>query len=252
MGAASSGDRIDAAWLRDPALVAIFDAMAAGGHEVRVVGGAVRDTLLRPDGPASPPDVDLATTATPDETITAAEAAGLKPVPTGVDHGTVTIIAAGTPFEVTTLRRDVETDGRHAVVSFTTDWAEDAARRDFTINALFCDATGQVFDPVGDGRQDLAARRLRFIGDPEARITEDYLRTVRLFRFLAELEGFQADRGAFHATTNAREGLRTLSGERLQREFAKLFVAPHAAHAIRQMQRFGVFAELLPFAPAPG
>ncbi len=159
----------------------MLSAIEAAGYEARIVGGAVRNALLG----SLVRDIDIATTAEPAAVIAAVEAQGLKALPTGIEHGTVTVIAGHHPYEVTTLRADVETDGRRAVVRFTTDWAADASRRDFTINALYCDKTGHVFDPLG-GYEDLAARRVRFIGDARARIREDYLRILRFFRFSAE------------------------------------------------------------------
>jgi tRNA nucleotidyltransferase/poly(A) polymerase len=169
-----------APWLVRPQTRAVLAALAAAGHESRIVGGAVRNALL-----GEPVDeVDIATTATPDEVMAAARAAGLHAIPTGASHGTVTVVADHVPFEVTTLREDVETFGRHARVAFTADWAADARRRDFTINALYSDADGTISDPVG-GLPDLAARRVRFIGDARARIREDALRILRFFRFHA-------------------------------------------------------------------
>ncbi len=171
-----------AAWLKAPATRALIDALEAarpGGN--RFVGGCVRNALM--GLPAD--DVDIATQLTPDETMAAARAAGLEPIPTGIEHGTVTIISAHTPFEVTTLRRDVETDGRRAVVAFTEDWAEDAMRRDFRLNALYAAPDGAVFDPTGGGVDDAKAGRVIFIGDADERIREDYLRILRFFRFNA-------------------------------------------------------------------
>ena len=172
-----------AAWLTAPSTLAVLDALEAAGGAgcVRVVGGAVRNALMgRPVE-----DVDLATTLWPDQVIAALKTAGLKAVPTGLAHGTVTAVSGGRGFEVTTLRRDVATDGRHAVVTFTDDWAEDAARRDFRLNALYVDREGRVFDPTGEGVADALAGRVVFVGDPARRITEDYLRILRFFRFSA-------------------------------------------------------------------
>ena len=170
----------DAAWLKRPETARVFAALSGDGIETRAVGGAVRNTLL--GRPVT--EVDLATTAVPDTVMARARKAGLKAIPTGIAHGTVTVVADGTPFEVTTLRRDVETYGRHAKVAFTEDWEEDARRRDFTLNALYADADGALYDPLG-GYADLVAGRVRFIGDATARITEDYLRILRFFRFNA-------------------------------------------------------------------
>ena len=180
MTAASPPPRIDAPWLSAPARARVFASLAAKGHVARAVGGAVRNTLLG----APVTDVDVATTASPKEAIAAARDAGLKPLPTGIAHGTITIVVDGIATEVTTLRRDVETYGRHATVAFTTDWLADASRRDFTMNALYCDADGTLFDPLG-GYDDLMARRVRFIGNAAERIAEDYLRILRFFRIHA-------------------------------------------------------------------
>ncbi len=167
---------------------------ALGEGNACFVGGSVRNALLeKPVG-----DIDIATPLKPDEVVRRLEAAGLKAVPTGIEHGTITAIAHGMPFEITTLRRDVETDGRRAVVAFGDDWAEDAQRRDFTMNALYASADGEVFDTVG-GVEDLKARRVRFVGDPVTRIREDYLRILRLFRFHAWYGKDEIDSAALHA-----------------------------------------------------
>ncbi len=165
-------------WLKSKPLQALFKALNRDGGEARVVGGAVRNTLLG----SSVSDVDLATTHLPQDTVRLANEAGFKPVPTGIDHGTITVVVQGHPFEVTTLRQDIETNGRHAKVAFGTDWKADAERRDFTINALYVTADGAVIDDVG-GLADIESRTLRFIGDAEQRIREDYLRILRFFRF---------------------------------------------------------------------
>ena len=170
----------DAEWLKRPQVARVFSALSKDGVTTRAVGGAVRNTLL--GIPVT--EIDLATTALPDRVMALARAAGLKAVPTGIEHGTVTVIVDGMPFEVTTLRRDVETYGRHATVAFTENWEEDARRRDFTLNALYADRDGTVFDPLG-GYGDLVEGRVRFIGEAEERIKEDYLRILRFFRFNA-------------------------------------------------------------------
>ncbi|WP_205470521.1 CCA tRNA nucleotidyltransferase [Breoghania sp. L-A4] len=172
----------DADWLNTRAIRKVFAAIERDGDAARVVGGAVRNALL--DEPVA--DIDIATTASPQDVTARARAAGLKAVPTGIEHGTVTVISSGTPFEVTTLREDVETFGRHASVRFGRDWTADAQRRDFTMNALYVDSTGAIFDPIGSGYADCLARHVRFIGEPEARIREDYLRILRFFRFHAQ------------------------------------------------------------------
>jgi poly(A) polymerase len=212
-----------------------------------VVGGAVRNALL--GRPIS--DIDIATTATPGEVIAAAAAASLKSIPTGIAHGTVTILANGEAIEVTTLRADVETDGRHAQVAFSKDWSTDAHRRDFTINALYCSADGTVHDLVG-GMADIAARRVRFIGDASSRIREDYLRILRLFRFHAAFGEGPIDAAELAAAIAGRDGLGRLSGERIAAELRKLLLAPGAAAAIRDMAESGLLTLILRAAPRPG
>ena len=184
-------------------------------------------------------EIDLATTAVPEKVMALAEQAGLKAVPTGIDHGTVTIIANGVPFEVTTLRRDVETFGRHAKVAFTTSWEEDAARRDFTLNALYADRDGEVFDPLG-GLADLAAGQVRFIGDAEARIKEDYLRILRFFRFHAYYGKGAMDQAGLKAAVRLRGGLEQLSAERVGGELRRILVAPGAWPAIEALYDYGL------------
>ncbi|WEF23788.1 CCA tRNA nucleotidyltransferase [Paracoccus sp. S3-43] len=226
--------------LQDPALQSVFDALQSGGRRVWLVGGAVRNALLgQPVG-----DLDLATDAPPETVTRLARAAGLKPVPTGIDHGTVTVVADGRGFEVTTLRRDVETDGRRAVVAFSDDLSQDAQRRDFTMNALYAGRDGKVIDLVG-GLDDLRARRLRFVGDPAQRIAEDYLRILRFFRFLAWY-GQDADPAAVAACRDGRDGLDGISRERIGQELRKLLMAPDPLPAIRLMADTGVLDKVLP------
>jgi poly(A) polymerase len=180
-------------------------------------------------------DIDIATTAVPEEVVKLARKAGLHPVPTGIEHGTVTVIANHVPFEVTTLRRDIETFGRHARVTFTTDWAEDALRRDFTMNALYCAPDGRIYDPLG-GYEDLVARRVRFIGDARQRIREDYLRILRFFRFIAEYgDGSAPDADGLAAAIAEKGGLTGLSGERIRAELLRLLGAPGAVAVARAM-----------------
>jgi poly(A) polymerase len=213
---------------------------AFGDTPIRFVGGCVRDALLGRE----PTDLDLATTALPEETLRLLGEAHIKAVPTGIEHGTVTAVVGGRPFEITTLRRDVETDGRRAVVAFTSDWREDAARRDFTINALSADRDGQVHDYFG-GLADLASRRVRFVGDAAQRIREDYLRVLRFYRFSAwYADTFDAPGRAACAAN--LDGLARLSGERVRAELWKLLAAPRAAEAWRAMQADGVVAALVP------
>ena len=226
-----------AAWLRRADTQAIFRAIAEAGFSARVVGGAVRNTLF--SKPVK--DIDFATTASPEEVMALAMAAGMKAVPTGIAHGTVTLVVGHAPFEVTTLREDVETFGRHARVAFTQDWAADARRRDFTINALYCDADGTVSDPLG-GYPDLAAGRVRFIGDARERIREDYLRILRFFRFHAEYGREDADPPSLAACAAEKEGLTRLSGERVRGELLRLLAAPRAVASIEAMVAAGVAA----------
>ena len=230
----------DAEWLGWPETKQVFAAVSAGGDVVRAVGGAVRDTLLgRPVR-----EVDMATTASPDRVMELAGAAGLKTVPTGLSHGTVTVIADGRPFEVTTLRKDVETFGRHAKVAFTEDWAEDASRRDFTINALYASPDGELFDPL-NAVEDLAALRLRFIGDARQRIREDYLRILRFFRLGAELEIATYEPESLGACLKERAGLDGLSAERVHTELVRLLIAPGAYRALELMFDYGLLVAML-------
>lgn len=238
--------RIDAPWLAAPARARVFAALAARGFAARAVGGAVRNALLgAPIG-----DVDVATVATPEDVIQAARAAGLKALPTGIAHGTVTIVVDGITTEVTTLRRDVETHGRHARVAFTDDWTADASRRDFTMNALYCDPDGRLHDPLG-GYADLVARRVRFIGDAATRIREDYLRTLRFFRFNAQYGDGSLDAAGVAACVAERQGLAQLSGERVQQELRRLLLAPRADEMIEALFHHGLLVLVLGRAPRP-
>lgn len=226
----------------------VLDALEAAGGEgsARVVGGCVRNVLLgQPVG-----DVDIATVLRPEQTLAALAAAGLKAIPTGLEHGTVTAVRDGRPYEITTLRRDVATDGRRAVVAFTDDWAEDAARRDFRLNALYADRTGQVFDPTGEGVADARAGRIVFVGEPEARIREDYLRILRFFRFRAWYGRGQPDAAALAACAALAEGLDRLSAERVSAELLKLLAAPDPRPAVALMRQAGVLPRVLPAAVA--
>jgi poly(A) polymerase len=229
------GPRLSSAWLNSKPLRKVFAAFEAANSEARAVGGAVRNSLIgRPVF-----EVDLATPSTPDAVIRLANDAGLGAHPTGLDHGTVTIVADRVGFEVTTLRRDVETDGRHAIVAFTTSWEEDARRRDFTMNALYCDANGTIYDPIG-GLADLRRRRVRFIGDAETRIREDYLRILRFFRFSAEYGNGQLDAESLTACIALKQGLAGLAAERIRSEILKLLAAPHAAEVVKPMHQNGI------------
>jgi poly(A) polymerase len=230
----------DAAWLKHGEVARLLAALDRDGEQARVVGGAVRNELLR----LPVAEIDVATTAVPEEVMRRVQAAGWKAVPTGFEHGTVTVVINGHPFEVTTLREDVETFGRKAKVMFGRDWRTDAERRDFTINALSASAGGKVFDYVG-GLADIAARRVRFIGDPRERIAEDYLRILRFFRFHAHFAEGAPDAAGLHACIVARAGLETLSRERVRMELLKLFIAPGAAAALSVMSESGLLGPVL-------
>ncbi|MFL6690772.1 MAG: CCA tRNA nucleotidyltransferase [Alphaproteobacteria bacterium] len=234
-------DPLRDSWMTAPEARAVLDALTKGSVEARFVGGAVRDALLQ--RPVA--DVDIATPLPPDEVTRRLEAAGLAAIPTGIEHGTVTAISNGKPFEITTLRRDVATDGRRATVAFTTDWKEDAARRDFTINALYATRDCEVFDYF-DGIRDLEAGRIRFVGDPVTRIREDYLRILRLFRFHAWYGRGDIDAAALQAAVAEKSGVAKLSGERLRTELLKLLQAENPAPAIRVMAAAGILGAFLP------
>lgn len=232
---------IAADWLRDETLQTLLAALSEGGEEARVVGGAVRNTLM-----ARPvTDIDIAVTTLPEETVRRVEAIGLKAVPTGIEHGTITVVAEGRPYEVTTLRRDIETDGRHAVVTFGRDWQADAERRDFTINALYVDAAGEVLDLVG-GIADIQRGTLRFIGDAEQRIVEDRLRILRFFRFFAWYGQGRPDADGLRAATRLKDGLTKLSAERVWNELRKLLSAPDPSRALLWMRQTGALTIVLP------
>ncbi|MSP83654.1 MAG: CCA tRNA nucleotidyltransferase [Alphaproteobacteria bacterium] len=220
---------------------AVVAALGADGAEVRFVGGCVRDVLAG----RAVKDVDLATPDPPDRVVALLARAGLKAVPTGLAHGTITAVAGGRGFEVTTLRRDVRTFGRHAEVAFTDDWRADAARRDFTFNAMSASPDGDLHDYFG-GCEDLAAGRVRFVGTPEQRIAEDYLRILRYFRFLAHFGREAPDPDALAAARAAAPELRRLSGERIRNELLKLLAAPDPLPALTAMQGVGVLAIVLP------
>lgn len=231
----------DAAFLSDPALLAVLDALDRDGEEARIAGGAVRNTLM--GLPVT--DEDIATTALPDIVIERTEAAGLKAVKTGYEHGTITVVSGGRGFEVTTLRSDIDTDGRRATVHFGRDWKADAERRDFTINALYATRDGRVIDLIG-GVGDIAARRLRFIGDAETRIREDYLRILRFFRFFAWYGDGRPDPDGLKACARLKEGLDRLSAERVWAETKKLLAAPDPARSLLWMRQSGVLSAILP------
>ncbi|WP_235952859.1 CCA tRNA nucleotidyltransferase [Salipiger sp. PrR002] len=238
---------VTGAWLTCASTQAVLRMLEAGGHQAYVVGGCVRNALM--GVPVS--DVDIASDARPERVVELAEAAGLKPVPTGIEHGTVTVVADGVGHEITTFRADTETDGRRAVVRFSDDIAEDAARRDFTMNALYADARGLLIDPL-QGLPDLRARRVRFIGEASDRIREDYLRTLRYFRFSAWYgdpeQGFDPE--ALAGIAGNLDGLDTLSRERVGQEMLRLLSAPDPVAAVSVMAQVGVLAHVLPGASA--
>jgi poly(A) polymerase len=224
-------------WMTSPETLAVMAALG----EARFVGGAVRNALLG----VPVMDIDIAVPIPPEEAAARLRAKGIKVVETGLDHGTVTAIAGVHAFEVTSLRRDVETDGRHAKVAFTDNWAEDAARRDFTINALYASLGGEIFDYT-TGVEDLAVGRVRFVGDARTRIAEDYLRVLRLFRFHAWYGKGDLDGEALRAAAEAKGKLKTLSGERIAKELLRLLEAGNPALVLRVMAATGILSELLP------
>jgi len=239
--------RITAEWLASAASQTVCRLLTDAGHQAWFVGGCVRNALLG----APVADLDLSTDATPDRVLALAKAAGIRAVPTGIDHGTVTLVLDNTPFEVTTFRRDVATDGRRATVAFADNMADDARRRDFTMNALYAAADGTVSDPLG-GLPDLQARRIRFIEDADQRIREDYLRILRFFRFTAWYGDPDAgpDPDGLAACVAHVEGLQQLSVERVTSEMLKLLAAPDPAPALASMAATGALAQVLPGADA--
>jgi tRNA nucleotidyltransferase/poly(A) polymerase len=237
-----------AEWLEDQRLKRVFSALAQAGGEARVAGGAVRNALL--GEPVA--DIDIATTLTPQEIMAAGRAAHLGVHPTGVDHGTITLTAEGKPFEVTTLRVDAETFGRKARVEFTDNWEADARRRDFTVNALYCNAEGDILDFV-NGYRDILRKRIRFIDDPRQRIEEDYLRILRFFRFHARYGKGAPDRDSLAACIELKAGLQSLSAERIRQELLKLLIAPRAVETVKVMAKTNILKLVIPhvehFAP---
>ncbi len=227
-------------WMTGPEVTRVLDALTKDGGDARFVGGVVRNALLRRDIT----DIDIATPLVPAEVTRRLESAGIKAVPTGIDHGTITAVVDKKTFEVTTLRRDVETDGRHAVIAFSTDWKEDASRRDFTMNALYAARDGEVFDYFG-GVEDAKAGRVRFVGDATQRIREDYLRVLRLFRFHAGYGKGEIDADTLRAAAAEKAGLAKLSGERIQTEMLKLLAAEEPAQVLRTMAASAILGEVL-------
>ena len=232
---------IDQDWLKDAVLQSVLGLLNQDGEEARIAGGAVRNALL---GQAIS-DIDIATTREPQDVMDVLSAEGLKVVPTGIDHGTVTVVADGKTFEVTTLRQDIKTDGRHAVVKFGRDWIADARRRDFTINALYADADGTVHDPLS-GYNDLTNGDVRFIDSAETRIREDGLRMLRFFRFFAWYGTFRPDAEGLKACVRLKDRLSGLSAERVWQELSKLLAAPDPSRAILWMRQTGVLSAILP------
>ncbi len=231
-----------APWRKLPGMTRLLDALGAGEGLTRYVGGAIRDELLG----IAVNDVDLATRIEPQEVMQRLEKAKIKAVPTGIEHGTITAISGGHPYEITTLRRDVTTDGRRATVAFTDDWQEDAARRDFTLNALSADpVTGELFDYFG-GLDDLAERRVRFIGDPLQRIAEDHLRILRFFRFHARFGAGEPDTAALEACAARANDLMALSRERIADELIKLLGLPDPLPTVRIMLDRSILKPVLP------
>lgn len=229
------------AWLTSDPVNQLFAAFP--DQSLRFVGGCIRNALLG----HKVADIDLATSLEPDAVEAALDAAGLKSVPTGKAHGTITAIIHKIPYEITSLRNDVETDGRRAVVSFTTDWSADAVRRDFTMNALYADQTGQIFDPTGAGLADLDSLKLRFVGEPQARVSEDYLRILRYFRFMAAYLGdAKLDKSALEACRKGRAGLKKLSGERVWKELKALLSTRNPVRAFQTMLTHDILETLLP------
>lgn len=229
------------AWFSNPNLRRVMDMLNADGGEGRIVGGAVRNALMDMEIG----DVDIATTLLPDEVVRRANAAGLKPIPTGIAHGTITVICNSEPFEITTLRTDKETDGRHAEVSFGTDWQVDAERRDLTINALYADKDGNVIDLIG-GIADIGPRNVRFIGDAAKRIEEDHLRILRFFRFFAYYGSGRPDADGLRASARAKDSITKLSAERIWSEMKKLLGAPDPGRALLWMRQTSVLTVVFP------
>lgn len=235
-------EKIDQTWLTQTSTQTVFDVFSAAGFDIFAVGGCVRNAVMG----KQITDIDLATNAHPDQSMTLGKAAGIKVIPTGIDHGTVTFVVDDEPFEITTYRKDIDTDGRHATVDFAENMEDDAARRDFTMNALYADRTGCIFDPLG-GLEDVHNRCVRFIGDPIERIKEDYLRILRFFRFYAIYgdpeNGFDPD--GLAACSAFQDGLEGLSKERIGAEMIKLLDAPDPAMSLAVMQASGVLGRVV-------
>ena len=228
-------------WISDEGLQRLLELLTEGGEEARIAGGAVRNALQE----KQITDVDIATTLLPQDVIDRVEEAGLRAIPTGIEHGTVTVLVDGTSYEITTLRQDIKTDGRHAVVEFGRDWEEDASRRDFTMNALYANADGSVFDPL-NGYEDVLRGNVRFIGNAESRIREDGLRMLRFFRFFAWYGQFRPDADGLKACVRMKDRLSDLSAERVWQELAKMLAAPDPTRAVLWMRQTSVLNVVLP------
>ncbi len=231
---------IDPDWLSTPQTRAIMAALeTVRPNGARFVGGCVRNTLMGRDVD----DIDIATQLVPEETLNALKGAGIRAIPTGIEHGTVTAVINSVPYEITSLRRDVETDGRRAVVAFTQDWEEDAQRRDFRLNAIYADAEGHLYDPTGGGVEDAAAGRVIFIGDADQRLREDYLRILRFFRFNAWY-GAEINAEGLAACKRQQDGLKQIAAERIWKELKKLLAAPEPERAVEAMEVSGVLSQI--------
>ena len=230
-------------WMHAPETAAVLNALEAEGGEdcARFVGGCVRNAIVG----RSITDIDIATTLTPERVARALAAKKIKAVPTGIEHGTITAVSAGVPHEITTLRRDVSTDGRRATVAFTTDWTEDALRRDFTLNSLYAQRDGTIFDPTGHGVADAKAGRIVFVGEPDRRIHEDYLRILRFFRFDAHFGKAEPDAAAVEACARLKDHIDSLAAERISKELLKLLAAEDPRAAVRLMAETGVLEVIL-------
>lgn len=236
------------AWLTAPETVAVYQALTKEGADARFVGGCVRDGLM-----ARPvKDIDLATPDRPEKVISLLEQAGIKAIPTGIDHGTITAVINKIPFEITTLRRDVSTDGRRATIEFTNSWQEDAKRRDFTINSLSCNLQGEVFDPLDVGMEDIARGIVKFIGEATDRVEEDYLRILRYFRFLAICGRHRPDKSSLGACRKYAHKLTSLSGERVWQEIERLLMVPNSADMFQTMRGARILDAVLPEVQHPG
>jgi poly(A) polymerase len=232
--------RVTGKWLKEPSLQTVFTTIAVAGGQARVAGGAIRSAVMG----ESVGDIDLATTLSPKKITEIFRIAGHSVYPTGIDHGTVTVVIGHHTYEITTLRKDVTTDGRRAIVSFTDDWREDALRRDFTMNALYCDANGKIYDYT-NGYEDILRNRIIFVGAPAVRIKEDYLRILRYFRFLSAYKNLKPDNAGLAACVKLREGLFTLSAERIAGEMFKLLVGPRAVSILKLMAKHNVLKNVI-------